>query len=162
MVAKKKQLCYPPFLGSLFSLFQKLILIPQFSPSEKRKSPRIEAGKSLHVTNNFKFTKVKFLHNCFFFWSCVHYILSNFYFFIKWKPFKNHEKCFLFDLKSSFCSQDIQFLVFFSLPFHTFQIQKDKWKWNSLMSWISLHKFANVIFEITQQMLYITSSNLVR
>ena len=31
-----------------------------------------------------------------------------------------------------------------------------------MMSWISLPKFADVIFEITQQLLYITSSNLVR
>ena len=26
--------------------------------------------------------------------ACVHYCLSNFYFFTKWKPFKNYEKCF--------------------------------------------------------------------
>ena len=63
--------------------------------------------------------------------ACVRYFSSNFYFFTKWKPFKNCEKRFLFYLKSSFCSQDIQFFVFFSLPFHTFQIQKDKWKWNN-------------------------------
>ena len=42
------------------------------------------------------------------------------------------EKCFLFYLKSSFRSRDIQIFVIFSLPFHTFQIQKDKWKWNTL------------------------------
>ena len=36
------------------------------------------------------------------------------------------EKCFLFHLKSSFCSRDIQIFVIFSLPFHTFQIQKGK------------------------------------
>ena len=35
-----------------------------------------------------------------------------FLFSTKWKPFKNYEKCFLFDLKSSFCSQDIQIFVF--------------------------------------------------
>ena len=35
-------------------------------------------------------------------------------------------KNLLFHLKSSFCSQDIQFFVIFSLPFHTFQIQKNK------------------------------------
>ena len=37
------------------------------------------------------------------------------------KPFKNYEKCFLFHLKSSFRSRDIQIFVFFSLPFHTFR-----------------------------------------
>ena len=42
------------------------------------------------------------------------------------------EKCFLFHLKSSFRSRDIQIFVIFSHPFHTFQIQKDKWKWNNL------------------------------
>ena len=41
-------------------------------------------------------------------------------------------KCFLFYLKTSFHSWDIQIFVIFSLPFHTFQIQKDKWKWNNL------------------------------
>ena len=31
-----------------------------------------------------------------------------------------------------------------------------------MMSWIDFHKFADVIFGITQKELYITSSNLVR
>ena len=44
----------------------------------------------------------------------------------------NYEKYFLFHPKSSFRSQDIQIFVIFPLPFHTFQIQKDKWKWNNL------------------------------
>ena len=64
--------------------------------------------------------------------ACLCYFLSNFYFFTKWQPFKNYEKCFLFNLKSSFCSRDIQIFVFFSLPLHTVQVQKDKWKWNNL------------------------------
>ena len=42
------------------------------------------------------------------------------------------EKCFLFHLKSSFRSRDIQIFVTFSLAFHAFQIQKNKWKWNNL------------------------------
>ena len=67
----------------------------------------------------------------------------------------------LFHLKSSFHAQDIQIFVIFSFLFHTSQIQKDKWKWNNL-SGIGLHKFADVIFGITQKLLYITSSNLVR
>ena len=41
---------------------------------------------------------------------------------------KTEEKCSLFHLKSSFCSQDIQTSVLFSLPFHKFQVQMDKWK----------------------------------
>ena len=31
-----------------------------------------------------------------------------------------------------------------------------------MMSWIGLHKFADVIFEITEQLLYIASSTLAR
>ena len=64
--------------------------------------------------------------------ACVRYFLSNFYFLIKWSAFKNYEKYFLFHLKTSFRSRDIQIFVIFSLPFHTFQIQKGKWKWNNL------------------------------
>ena len=37
-----------------------------------------------------------------------------------------------FHLKSFFHSRDIQVFVIFSLPSHTFQIQKDKCKWNNL------------------------------
>ena len=48
--------------------------------------------------------------------ACVHYFLSNFYFLTKWCPFKNYEKCFLFHLKISFRSRDIQFFVFLSFP----------------------------------------------
>ena len=33
---------------------------------------------------------------------------------------------------SPFSSRDIQMFVIFSFPSHTFQIQKDKWKWNNL------------------------------
>ena len=32
------------------------------------------------------------------------------------QPFKNYEKCFLFHLKSSFCSQDIPIFLFLSSP----------------------------------------------
>ena len=39
-----------------------------------------------------------------------------FLFLAKWQPFKNYEKCFLFHLKSSFRSQDIQIFVFPSSP----------------------------------------------
>ena len=53
-------------------------------------------------------------------------------FFTKWQPFKNYEKWFSLHLKSSFRSRDIQIFVIFTLPFHTFQIQKHKWKSNNL------------------------------
>ena len=58
--------------------------------------------------------------------------ILNFCFSTKWYPFQNYGKCFLFHEKSSFRSRDIQNFVIFSLPFHTLQIQKDKWKWNNL------------------------------
>ena len=39
---------------------------------------------------------------------------------------------FLLHRKRSFRSRDIQIFVIFSLPLHTFQTEKDKWKWNNL------------------------------
>ena len=39
---------------------------------------------------------------------------------------------FLFHLKSSFRSQDIQIFLFCPPLFQTFQTEKDKWKWNNL------------------------------
>ena len=47
-------------------------------------------------------------------------------------PLKTVKSVFLFHLKSSFRSQDIQIYAIFSFPFHTFQIQKDKWRWDNL------------------------------
>ena len=61
----------------------------------------------------------------------------------------------LFLLKSSFCSRDIQIFVISSLPFHTFQIQNDKWKWDNLWWQIGVHKLVDVSFGITQKPLYI-------
>ena len=51
-----------------------------------------------------------------------------------YSPSKTMKSVFYFIKKSSFHSRDIQTFVIFSLPFHTFQIQKDKWKWNNLWS----------------------------
>ena len=50
--------------------------------------------------------------------------LSNLYFFTKWYPFKNYEKCFLFHLKSSFRFWDIQFFVIFFPSFPHFPDSK--------------------------------------
>ena len=46
----------------------------------------------------------------------VCYFLSNFYFFHQMIALKNYEKCFLFHLKSSFHSRDIQLFVFSPSP----------------------------------------------
>ena len=62
-----------------------------------------------------------------FFKACVRYFLSNFIFSPNDSPLKT-EKYFLFHLKSSFRSRDIQIFLIFSLSLHNFQIQKDKWK----------------------------------
>ena len=59
------------------------------------------------------------------------------------RPSKTMKKCFLFHLKSSFCSRGIQIFVIFSL-FQSFQIQKGKWKWNNL--WC--HKLACINLQI--------------
>ena len=86
-----------------------------------------------------------------------------FLFFYQMITLWKHEKHFLFHLKSYFRSRDIQMFVTFSLPFHTFQIQKDKWKWNNL--WCNEFTCINLqmlIFVITQKLLYITSSNLIK
>ena len=68
----------------------------------------------------------------------------------------------LFHLKNSFLSQNIQFFVFF--PFLSTLSRYKRTDGSGIvydvMNW--LHKFADVIFEITQQLLYITSSNLAR
>ena len=47
-------------------------------------------------------------------------------------PLKTMKNVFLFYLKNSFRSRDIKIFEIFFLPFHTFQIQKGKWKWNNL------------------------------
>ena len=47
-------------------------------------------------------------------------------------PSKTMKKCFLFHLKISFHSRDIQIFVIFSLPFQNYKIQKGKQKWNNL------------------------------
>ena len=70
--------------------------------------------------------------------ACVRCFLSNFFSPPNDSPYKT-VKSFLFHQKSSFCSRDIQnFCSFF--PFHTFQIQKDKRKWNNL----GCHKLASI------------------
>ena len=44
-------------------------------------------------------------------------IFYQIFLFTKWEPFKKYEKCFLFHLKSSFCSWDIQIFVFSPTPY---------------------------------------------
>ena len=61
-------------------------------------------GKGLGIQN---FTKV-------FLWKYFFGLLSskkNLCYLLDWKPFKNDEKCFLFHLENSICSQDIYVFV---------------------------------------------------
>ena len=60
-------------------------------------------------------TLMCFIKSCMF-KACVCYFFIKILYFTKWHPFKNYEKCFLFHLKSSFWSQDIQIFVFLSSP----------------------------------------------
>ena len=48
--------------------------------------------------------------------ACVCYFLSNFYFPPNDSPSKTMKNVFLFHLKSSFCSRDIQIFLFLSSP----------------------------------------------
>ena len=64
--------------------------------------------------------------------ACVCCFFIKFMFFCQKIVLKNYKNCFLFHRKSSFHSWYIQIFVISSLSFHTFQIQKDKWKWNNL------------------------------
>ena len=81
------------------------------------------------------FTKVKLVYTIFF---------IIFLFFSPSDSPSKTEKCFSFHPKSSFCSWDIQIFVISPLPFHTFQIQKDKWKWNN--SWC--HELACINLQV--------------
>ena len=48
--------------------------------------------------------------------ACVRYFLSNFYFSLNDSPSETMENVFLFHVKSSFCSRDIQIFTFPSSP----------------------------------------------
>ena len=83
------------------------------------------------IAKDFKLGRLKLMHIVNYgiapyYKACVRYFLSNFYFPPYDSPLKTMKKCFLFHLKSSFRSRDIQIFVIFSLPFHIFRIQKDK------------------------------------
>ena len=101
------------FLAELFSM--------QFSGGRPRNSTRSKMEFFI-IIDSIVSTVIPFLITNFFFNekkainACVHYFLSNFYFFIKWQAFKNYEKCFLFHVKISFCSRDTQIFVIFPFP----------------------------------------------
>ena len=94
--------------------------------------------------------------------ACVRYFFIKFLFFHQiialqklWKMFISSKKVFLFSRYSIFC----YFFPFLpEFPDSKGQMEVGQF----LMSWIGLHKFVDVIFGVTQNPLYITSSNLVR
>ena len=59
---------------------------------------------------------------------------------------------FLFHLKCSFHSRDILIFVILPLPFRTFQIQRDKWKWNNLCHELTKKRF--ILVNNTKQSLH--------
>ena len=70
-------------------------------------------------------------------------------------------KKILFYIKISFRSRDFQIFVIFAFPH--FPVSKGQLKVEEfMMSWIGSSKLADVIFGITQNPLYVTSSNLVK
>ena len=71
------------------------------------------------------------------------------------------QNSFLFQLKSSFCSPSIQFLVFFSFSAVSSFKGSDE-TWIIMMSGIGLHKLANIIFGIAQKPHCIKSSKLIK
>ena len=58
--------------------------------------------------------------------ACVHYFFLTFIFPLNDSASRTTKNVFLFHLKISFHSRDIQNFVIFSLPFQTFQTKKDK------------------------------------
>ena len=75
---------------------------------------------------------------------------------------ENYEKCFLFHKKKPFSF--LRYINFCTVSplFRQFPDSKEQMEVEYIMSSIDLHKFADVIFGISQKLLYITSSNLVR
>ena len=72
--------------------------------------------QSLHELRQFKQLVIfGYFHLKLLFKACVRYFSSNFYFH-QMIALQNYEKCFLFHLKSSFRSRDIQIFVFSSSP----------------------------------------------
>ena len=76
--------------------------------------------------------------------ACIRYFFIKFLFFHQMIGLQKLWKMFFISSKSSFRSQDIQIFVTFSLLFHTFQIQKGKWKWNN--SWC--HNLASISLQM--------------
>ena len=60
------------------------------------------------------------------------YEFMNFSFFHQTIALQKLWKMFFISSKTPFVLQIFKLFVIFSLPFHTFQIQNDKWKWNNL------------------------------
>ena len=64
--------------------------------------------------------------------ACVRYFLIKFLFFHQMRVLQNLWKIFFIPSKKLFSFSKYSNFCNFSLPFHTFHIQKDKWKWNNL------------------------------
>ena len=65
---------------------------------------------------------------------CLKNMSANLFIFQQKKALKKYLKCFLIHLKSSFRSQDTQFLVILLLLFQLFPFKVKVKKWNNMMS----------------------------
>ena len=70
---------------------------------------KIQPHQIISICDFFVFLKNICLWN---FKACARYFFKKKLLFTKWQSFKNYERYFLFHLKSSFRSQDIQILLF--------------------------------------------------
>ena len=67
-----------------------------------------------------------------FIWKLVSAIFISFLFFHQMITLQKLWSVFYFIKKALFVLQIFKVLYFFPLLFHTFQIEKDKWKWNNM------------------------------
>ena len=84
-------------------------------PSWLPKCPFVKTTLPFYYWDEEPFSKNNFVQ-FFHFKACVRYFLSSCYFSPNDSPSKNYKNCFLFYLKSSFHSRDIQIFVFLSSP----------------------------------------------
>ena len=95
-----------------------------------------------HISHSFKkIFKRAICFYCYCFCCCysLKLVSAIFYLFTKWQPFKNYKKCFLFNLKSSFCSRDIQIFVFFPFLSTLFRFKRtnESGKIHNVMNWLA-------------------------
>ena len=129
----------------------KIVRTKYFLQNMTQRDSFYHQPRNLGITYFYHFLFFKVLAK-----ACVNYFLSciKFLFFHQMIALYFIKKLFFFSRYSSFCS--------FSRPFY-FADSKGQMEMDLFMtSWIGLHKFADVIFGITERPLYVMLSNWVR